>query len=53
MSRTDDIKIGQIDERFMRYIEINEEKKRIELLEIFEELLKCLQKNSEDQPKQE
>ena len=31
MSGTDEINIGQIDERFMRYIEINEEKKRIEL----------------------
>ena len=30
MSGTDEILIGQIDERFMRYIEINEEKKRIE-----------------------
>ena len=30
MSGTDEIKIGQIDERFMRYIEINEEKNRIE-----------------------
>jgi len=30
MSGTDEIKIGQIDERFLRYIEINEEKKRIE-----------------------
>ena len=31
MSETDEIQIGQIDERFLRYIEINEEKKRIEL----------------------
>ena len=30
MSGIDEIKIGQIDERFMQYIEINEEKKRIE-----------------------
>jgi len=30
MSGTDEIKTGQIDEMFMRYIEINEEKKRIE-----------------------
>ena len=30
MSGTDEINIGQIDERFLRYIEINEEKKRIE-----------------------
>ena len=30
MSGTYEIKIGDIDERFMRYIEINEEKKRIE-----------------------
>jgi hypothetical protein len=30
MSGSDEIKIGQNDERFMRYIEINEEKKRIE-----------------------
>jgi hypothetical protein len=30
MSGIDEIKIGQIDERFLRYIEINEEKQRIE-----------------------
>jgi hypothetical protein len=30
MSETGEIKIGDIDEKFMSYIEINEEKKRIE-----------------------
>jgi hypothetical protein len=30
MSDTGEILIGNIDERFMRYLEINEEKKRIE-----------------------
>jgi hypothetical protein len=30
MSRTDEIRIGDIDERFLRYIMINEEKQRIE-----------------------